>query len=1144
MKPQLPCFSSRTDSTNSAPLLNQLVVLVLVGLPLLFTQCQSVDSDAIVPLPVEERVLAPDEARSEADSIESTVTLSLADGLEASLWATESLLGDPAGIRFDEQGRVWVASTNRRRTSAPDAGAVSQWFHDNLSWTQVSDRKEFLRKTLTEEASYENEWLQDFNQDGIHDWRDMTVERDPVYRVEDRDSDGHADASRILDWDNYSEVTEITGSAFMHDGELFLARIPDILKATDDDGDGTLDDARSLLYGFGVHYGYSGHGMSGFKLGPDGRLYAAIGDVGLHVEDLNGTQWEVPHEGSIFRMDPDGSNFEVVARGLRNVHEFDFDAHGNLIAVDNNGPTGDVDRLVHLIDGSDSGWRIYWQMGKYSDEKNNDYNPWVEEGYYRQSFDGQASHILPSIEPGYRGPAGLAYNPGTALGEEWINTFFASSFVGSTSQSGIQAFKLRPDGATFRRDTTVTVMRGILSTTLDFGPDGALYSGDWISGWVTKGTGRIWRFDTEERDSPLRGEVEELIRSEASTWRPEELEARLGHPDRRIRQKAQQELVKRGDLDRLERVALESEDLLARLHAVWGIGQRGRQYNEPVTERLTPLLEQDSPELRAQVAKTLGESGSDAAAEPLRELLDESHPRVLLYAMEALGRIEDTESVQGIVNVVRRYGEEEVYLERAGAIALARIGDPESLQSLVDDSSKAVRAAVLVALRRMNHPSVIDFLRDGDPDLVLDAARAINDESLLREGLDPLSSLLESSTEREALLRRAINASFYSGTEAGAQRLARFAVDSSRDPVLRAEALEVLAYWVDSSDLDRVTGRYRGVPNHDREPAAAALREVAEPLLEVEQPVKVRENTLLAIGELGVNLPEDRILDVLQSDPVASVRIRALWTLEQIAGNEMEEALSLALADEDVEVRMAALEQLPHLSLDSDARIELLDRMVREGTLREQQMAVRLMGTLDESGAFDRLEQWLSRWEQGEWPANLELDLMQAIETDADAEQLERVEAILEEGESKTDRYRWALRGGRADRGERVIANHQDAQCYRCHTAGGGAGPDLDGVGSRLDRYGLLESLVNPSARLTPGYGTVTLTLEDGTSVQGFLSRVTDGQWTLLQDGEEVQIPASEIVTREYGISSMPSMEEMLTRDELRDVVEYLNKQD
>lgn len=51
------------------------------------------------------------------------------------------------------------------------------------------------------------------------------------------------------------------------------------------------------------------------------------------------------------------------------------------------------------------------------------------------------------------------------------------------------------------------------------------------------------------------------------------------------------------------------------------------------------------------------------------------------------------------------------------------------------------------------------------------------------------------------------------------------------------------------------------------------------------------------------------------------------------------------------------------------------------------------------------------------------------------------------------------------------------AACLRCHAVagvGGHAGPALDGVGSRLDRHALLQSLLEPQAIVTAGYGTIS----------------------------------------------------------------------
>ena len=79
------------------------------------------------------------------------------------------------------------------------------------------------------------------------------------------------------------------------------------------------------------------------------------------------------------RANPDGSEFEVYAHGLRNPQEIAFDAYGNLLSVDNDGDhKGEHERFVHIVEGSDTGWRINWQFGKY-DQPNEEYKVWIDE---------------------------------------------------------------------------------------------------------------------------------------------------------------------------------------------------------------------------------------------------------------------------------------------------------------------------------------------------------------------------------------------------------------------------------------------------------------------------------------------------------------------------------------------------------------------------------------------------------------------------------------------------------------------------------------------------------------------------------------------------------------------------------------------
>src|SRR5690606_21361307 len=133
---------------------------------------------------------------------------------------------------------------------------------------------------------------------------------------------------------------------------------------------------------------------------------------------------------------------------------------------------------------------------------------WMDEEMYKPRFEGQAAYITPAIANYVSGPAGMLYNPGTALGPEYKNTFFISEFIGNPAGSGIHAFKLKPKGASFDLAESEMILKGVLATGIDFGPDGAMYVADWIEGWDTKNHGRIWKLDTKDgAGSPERQET-------------------------------------------------------------------------------------------------------------------------------------------------------------------------------------------------------------------------------------------------------------------------------------------------------------------------------------------------------------------------------------------------------------------------------------------------------------------------------------------------------------------------------------------------------------------------------------------------------------------------------------------------------------
>ena len=139
-----------------------------------------------------------------------------------------------------------------------------------------------------------------------------------------------------------------------------------------------------------------------------------------------------------------------------------------------------------------------------------------------------------------------------------------------------------------------------------------------------------------------------------------------------------------------------------------------------------------------------------------------------------------------------------------------------------------------------------------------------------------------------------------------------------------------------------------------------------------------------------------------------------------------------------------------------------------------------------------------------------------------------------------------ALYGGDIQAGSNVFLRNQAAECVRCHNAGGQGGevgPSLKGIGARLSREQILQALIEPSARIAPGYGTVSLKLDDGQEVTGTLLVENEHELQLktTDAAEPLKIALSRIKSRENYPSGMPPMGTLLTKREIRDVVEYLS---
>ncbi|HAB19771.1 MAG TPA: hypothetical protein DCE44_25465, partial [Verrucomicrobiales bacterium] len=1022
------------------------------------------------------------------------------NGLSLTRWAREPMVMDPVALAFDDQGVLYVAETARRSTVDIDIRSHRDWLIDDLANQSVEDLRDSFHRWMAPERSLENApWLPDYNHDGVHDWHDLEGVKERIRRLEDVGKMGVADRSTVFAEGFNEEISGVVAGVMPWGRDVWVTAYPNLYRLRDTDGDGRANSVETVFRGFGVHAAFDGHDLHGLTIGPEGKIYFSCGDNGFSVTNREGRHLNFPNTGGVLRMDPDGSNLEVFASGLRNPQEIAFDEYGNMFAVDNDGDLKDErERFVYIAEGSDSGWRTHWQFGEpgwsaITDRP--DYNPWVDEGMWTPYHSSQPAHITPPLSNYSVGPGSLKFNPGTALNDAYRGYFFLIQFP----VQKVTAFQIRPQGAGFEMVNEHTVLSGMMASAVNFSPDGALFVADWDGMWAPNGTGGIWVLnDPKVAGSELRREVGRLLR-EGMDGRPNaELVRLLGHADQRIRWRAQFELVRNGAREELLSVAGSSTaPQLARVHALWGLT---RLQPAPRAEQL-PLNDGDF-QVRAQAAKAAGDLRVVDAREELVRRLKDPEPRVQFQAAISLGKIGNATSIPSLVDLLEANRNADPFLRHAAVMGLAGIGDASAIGKLSGNPSAAVRLGAVVALRRLRSPLAAEFLRDSDADVRREAVRAIHDDESIPEALEVVAALADSATFNgdEAITRRVLSANLRRGEAANAARLMKFALNDSRPEPMRVEAVEALAQWDRSPALDRVTGQVRSSGTREAELGRRLIEEQLDSLLSHAGPDLASTLTRIVIAQRIPAKPAVFAAWVVATNQPVRVRTQALEFLSQSNSDLLPSALAAAQKDPAPELRIAALTVLARR--DPEAFLTAVRNRPGGRSIREQQAALRLAGTLANPRASAWLSEQVDSLVKGSLPPELALDVVEAARQSTDSRLRDRVHVYVPEPSSSgvTAADQLLLHGGDAESGRIVFRGSITGQCVRCHDAGGEgsqAGPVLTGIGQRVTREYLLEALLDPNAKIADGFGTVTLTLSDGEVLDGLRLKESSGEVTL-----------------------------------------------
>ena len=270
-----------------------------------------------------------------------------------------------------------------------------------------------------------------------------------IYTLHDSDGDGLEDSAAL-----YCDVRDFglrSPAGLTHKGDtLYVGTAQEIRAFADWDKDGT-PDSTWTFYDDIPQSEHPYEWTSGLRFGPDGWLYCAI-----TTDSWNAAPAPDPEgiRGAIIRISPDGKKADRVATGIRSVPGMAFNAHGDLLFVDNEGggnPTEELNRLV---------------ANSFYGHNKNKY-PADSSAVFRPEFDLQSEVAPSSIEFNHTGKD-FGGSPGDLFvsyygpGERW-----ARGGVGRVTPTR------QPDGTYTYKEYAIADIPKL--SDLAFGPDGNLY---------------------------------------------------------------------------------------------------------------------------------------------------------------------------------------------------------------------------------------------------------------------------------------------------------------------------------------------------------------------------------------------------------------------------------------------------------------------------------------------------------------------------------------------------------------------------------------------------------------------------------------------------------------------------------------------
>ncbi len=374
---------------------------------------------------------------------ETLWTMTVADDLEVSLFASEPQLVNPTNMDIDARGRVWVVET-------------------------ANYRKYMIRP-----------------------------EGDRIMILEDTDGDGQCDSYKTFAQD--PSIRAPLGICVLGN-KVYVAQSPNMLVYTiDESGDKPAGPPAIMFSGFTGEN--DDHGLHTGVFGPDGRFYFNAGNnavwghvinhaTGEPVVDSTGSHIGAQgtlyrnvskekgavgyQQGMAFRCDLDGSNFETLGDNFRNNYEVTVDSFGTAWQSDNDDDGNKSCRVNYLMEGGDFGY-----AGPQGSSWDRDYDLYpdqtTQEAHWHQRFPGVVPNLLVT---GAGSPAGICVYEGNLLPERYHGALIHAE----AGLNVVRAYLVEPSGAGYRAESVELIKardRWFRPSDVCVAPDGSVFIADW-----------------------------------------------------------------------------------------------------------------------------------------------------------------------------------------------------------------------------------------------------------------------------------------------------------------------------------------------------------------------------------------------------------------------------------------------------------------------------------------------------------------------------------------------------------------------------------------------------------------------------------------------------------------------------------------